>query len=179
MKTLEFIYQETAIQFLLNPLDDNVMVNATEMAKIFNKDVREFLKLNSTKNYLKCKLEKLNNDGNSHHYNEDYLVKSNKKAGTLMLRPLALKFAAWLDVDFEIWVFDTIDNLIFGNYKKHWEAHARQEEAEKEMKSLKRKLLTTNNPDKQDVVDYFFAEKSFNEAKKDKSKAIRNQLKLF
>jgi hypothetical protein len=28
-----------------------------------------------------------------------------------------------------MWVYDTIDNILFGNYKKHWEAHTLQEEA--------------------------------------------------
>jgi hypothetical protein len=49
MKTLEFIYQDTQIHFLLNPTDDNVMVNATEMAKLFNKRIDHFLKTDHAK----------------------------------------------------------------------------------------------------------------------------------
>ena len=51
-KTLEFIYQDTQIHFLVNPLDKNVMINATEMAKVFNKDVLDFMKNDSTKNFI-------------------------------------------------------------------------------------------------------------------------------
>ena len=29
---------------------------------------------------------------------------------------MALKFAAWLNPDFEIWVYSTIDNILFGSY---------------------------------------------------------------
>ena len=50
MKTLEFLYQETQIHFLFNPSDKNVMVNATEMAKIFGKRTKDFL-ANQYKNF--------------------------------------------------------------------------------------------------------------------------------
>ena len=36
-KTLEFIYQEKQVHFLVNPTDKNVMINATEMANVFGK----------------------------------------------------------------------------------------------------------------------------------------------
>lgn len=176
MKTLEFLYQETKIHFLVNPSDNNVMVNATEMAKIFNNDVREFLKLKSTKDYIEAKLKSLNNEGNHHHYIEEDLVRTNKKAGTLMLRPLALKFAAWLNADFEVWVFDTIDNVVFGNYKKHWEAHIAQEDARKQMELLKKQLLT--NPTQEAAIKYFNQEENFLAAKKAKRSAIANQMKM-
>ena len=177
MKTLKFIYQETSIHFLVNPDDTNVMVNATEMAKLFNKDVREFLKLEGTKKFINSKLEKLNNEGDSPHYNEEFLVKTNKKAGTLMLRPLALKFAAWLDTDFEVWVFDTLDDLIYGHYKKHWEATARQESNKEKMRRLKNELL--ENPSAEKVKEYFEAERQVRLAKNAKSTALRSQYRIW
>lgn len=177
MRAIEFIYQENEIHFLVNPTDQNVMVNATEMAKLFGKDVREFLKLEGTKKYINSKLKSLNNDGNSPQYTERDLIVTNKKAGTLMSRPVALKFAAWLDTDFEVWVFDIIDNIVFGHYKEHWEAHARQEEAKIKMKRLRREII--QNPTKDSVISYFEAERVFNQSKKDKTRAIRTQLRLF
>ena len=33
-----------------------------------------------------------------------------------MHRILALKFASWLNPDFEIWVYSTIDKILFGSY---------------------------------------------------------------
>lgn len=35
-----------------------------------------------------------------------------------MHRVLALKFAAWLNPDFELWVYATIDDILFGSYKE-------------------------------------------------------------
>ena len=29
---------------------------------------------------------------------------------------LAIKYAAWLNPDFELWVYTTIDNILFGSY---------------------------------------------------------------
>jgi hypothetical protein len=49
VKPLEFSYDDKIIHFLMN--DDNVMVNATEMAKVFNKriDVIYKIKINNIK----------------------------------------------------------------------------------------------------------------------------------
>ena len=35
-----------------------------------------------------------------------------------MHRILALKFAAWLNPKFELWVYSTIDELLFGHFKR-------------------------------------------------------------
>lgn len=185
MKTLEFIYQGTEIHFLINPLDKNVMINATEMAKPFDKEVRSFLRLDGTQKFINILIEKQNNRTDVYGYNENNtvgytkedIVVTNKKSGTLMHRKLALKFAAWLDTEFELWVIDIIDEVIFGNYQKHWEAHAVQEAAKLEMETLKAKLL--ENPNKETAIQYFEAERTHKEAKAKKTSAIRNQLNLF
>lgn len=52
-KTLEFIYQDMQIHFLINPTDNNVMINATEMAKAFDRRLDFFLKADHTKNFIK------------------------------------------------------------------------------------------------------------------------------
>ena len=177
MKALQFIYQDTQIHFLVNPLEKNVMVNATEMAKIFGKEPKDFLRLEGTKNFIKYQIEKNNIVADVPRYIEENIYYSNNKAGTFMTRKLALKFAAWIDVRFEDWIFETIDNIIFGNYQKHWEAHAIQEEAKLEMERLKVKMLT--NPTIETNHAYFQALETFKSAKNQKSKAIRNQLKMM
>jgi hypothetical protein len=48
-----------------------------------------------------------------------------------MHRILALKFAAWLDPYFEVWVYTTIDKIIFGNYREIKEATVEKLKAEK------------------------------------------------
>ena len=181
MKTLEFIYQETQIHFLINPLDKNVMINATEMAKPFNKEVDNFLRLSGTKQFIKELVDSENSkfipSDVRGYLTEKNIIEGRKRGGTLMHRKLALKFAAWLDVKFELWVIDTIDEVLFGNYQKHWESHAMQEQAKLEMKRLKVEMLT--NPSVETNKAYFDALDRRNSAQNAKTKAIRNQLKLF
>lgn len=176
MKSLEFIYQDTQIHFALQN-EGNVMVNATEMAKAFNKRVDHFLKAAHTKKFIELLQKDLAeftpNGGNS----DVKIIESRGHVGTFMHEALALKFAAWLDVEFEVWVYKRIQEIIFGNYKKHWDAHVMQEEAKKAMEQLKPQLLT--NPTPELVAEYFEAEKLANTAKNIKAKAIREQYKLF
>lgn len=183
MKTLEFIFQETQIHFALQN-NGAVMVNATEMAKAFDKQVRSFIRLDGTEIFIEKLIERENNrtdlydyNGNKKAFTRDDIIHSNKKAGTLMHRKLALKFAAWLDVDFELWVIDTIDDLLFGNYKKHWEAHATQEKAKIEIARLKKEMLLTASLETN--LAYFNELQLLDDAKKAKTRAIRNQIKLF
>jgi hypothetical protein len=114
-KSINCIYQDTHIHFLLNNDDANVMVNATEMAKVFNKRIDFFLKTDQTKIFI----DRLLFPPNGVNKNKEEVIFANKKGGTYMNRLLALKFAAWLDVDFEIWIYSTIEKIIFGHYKEH------------------------------------------------------------
>jgi len=172
MKTLEFIYQETQIHFLVNPLDKNVMVNATEMAKLFDRRTKDFLKTDHAKLFIQVAEQALKGARS-----EQKIIDNRGHVGIYFNKRLALKFAAWLSPEFEYWVYSTIDEIVFGNYKKHWEAHAKQESAKLEMQNLKQKMLT--NPSIETTIAYFEAEKSVKDAKKEKSNAIRQQLKLF
>lgn len=176
MKTLEFMYQETQIHFLVNPTQKNVMINATEMAKTFDKRVDVFLKSDHAKAFINILLS-TPYGGNKTVLTMDEILFANKKAGTYMHRILALKFAAWLDPEFEVWVFSKIEEITFGNYKKHWEAHAMQEDAKIEMETFKNTLLV--NPTLEAVQNYFEAEQKMKTAKSIKNAAIRNQLKLL
>lgn len=171
-KALEFIYQDTEIHFLLNN-DDNVMVNATEMAKAFNKKIDNYLRLESTKLLIK-ELEKIVFVPSD--VREQNIIYATNKS-TYMHRILALDFAAWLDINFKIWIYQTIEKVLFGHYKEHWDAHMMQEQAKKEMVELKSKLI--KNPTQEDVIAYFEQERLYNQAKSIKQKAISNQYKLL
>lgn len=180
MKTLEFIYQENAIHFLVHPNNKNVMINATEMAKAFNKQVDNFTRLDGTEKFIEALLASENSkfepsDVREQLTEKDVIYGTNK--ATFMHRKLAIYFAFWLDVNFQIWIIDTIDEIIFGNYKKHWEAHATQEQAKIDMEKIKAELLI--NPTIESVQRYFEAEIAFNNAKQAKTQAIKNQLKMF
>ncbi|MFA9191161.1 KilA-N domain-containing protein [Flavobacterium sp. FZUC8N2.13] len=177
-KALEFIYQDTEIHFLLGTEKD-VMVNATEMAKIFKKEIKDFMRLDSTKNFINSYLKRKNRELKTEEspFLEEQIYTSKQKSGTYMIRPFALKFAAWLDSDFEVWIFETIDTILFGHYKEHWDAHLKQEDAKKRMEAAKSKLLL--NATQEDVIAYFKAEIEFKTAQSDKTKAIKNQYSIF
>jgi len=113
MNIQKFVFDDVEIEFDLRQ-GKNVMVNATEMMKLFpNKRMSDFVANQNTEDFI---LECLRN-GNSRFLGvekrEDLIV-VNQKFGTWMHRVLALKFAAWLNPRFEVWVWMTIDQLIFG-----------------------------------------------------------------
>lgn len=176
MKTLEFIYKDTEIHFLINPNDKNVMVNATEMAKPFNKRIDVFLKTQPTKMFIQM-LEFPPTGVNLEPIPKQKIIHTNHRHGTFFHRELAIEFAMWLDPILKRWIINKIDEVLFGNYQKHWEAHAIQEQATLEMDQMKVKLLT--NPTVEASRTYFEALERRNSAKHQKTKAIRDQLSLF
>lgn len=176
MKSLEFIYQENEIHFLVNPSDKNVMINATEMAKIFDKRVDVFMRSDHAKSFISI-LERTPFGGRSEPFPKEEIVKYSGHVGVLFCRPLALKFAAWLDPEFELWVYTKIDDILFGNYQKHWDAHAQQEKAKVMMEAIKSEILLSPTAEK--VNDYFHWERVYKDAKNTKTRAIKNQLRLF
>lgn len=168
MKTLKFTYNEAEICFSVDPLDKNVMVNATEMAKVFDKRTGDYLANDSTKLFI---------DELKRTLIGVQIIDDRGRNGIYFDRRLALDFAAWLDVKFRVWIFITLDDIIFGSYKQHWQAHARQEMAKARMQHIKAQIL--ENPTPESVASYFEHEKVYKEAKNAKTNAIRHQLKLF
>ncbi|WP_334325295.1 KilA-N domain-containing protein [Gilliamella apicola] len=86
--------------------NDDGWINATEAAKKFNKVPNDWLRLPDTINYIKALQSK---------YGEiSYLkTKRGKHDGGTWIHPkLAVRFARWLSVDFEIWCDEQIDKLI-------------------------------------------------------------------
>jgi hypothetical protein len=149
MNTQILKYNDQEVEFEFNK--QNVMVNATEMAKIFGKQVNHFMDTDGTRKFIDACL-KFNSrkNGNSEYKNspffgiekEDDLIISNQKSGTWMHRILALKFAAWLNPAFELWVYATIENLLFGRHVK------REQSFEKTLDLQKELDLLTFKPDK-------------------------------
>ena len=172
----QFIYNEINVGFMLNPNNNNLMVNATQMAKIFDKRIDVFMKTDHAQEFIRT-LQLPPNGGRSFSLKEDEIIKTINGKATWMHRLLALKFAAWLDVEFEIWIYNTIDSILFGHYKKHWEAHAKQEEAKIKMDELKKQILTAPTPEL--VAQYFDCEKEQQNALSQKKKALKHQLNLF
>ena len=170
-KALEFIYQDTQIHFLLSN-NDNVMVNATEMAKAFGKRVEDYKRLDATKKLI----EALKNDFAHADVRDQKVIYATNKA-TYFNQILALDFATWLDINFKIWIYQTVNKILFGHYKEHWDAHMLQEKAKYKMEQAKKKLLLA--PTQEDAIAYFEAENEYKTAKNSKLKAIQSQYKLF
>jgi len=83
---------------------DNVMVNATQMAKSFDKNPTHFLRNKQTLRFM----TELQNRNSS----DILTVTYGDQGGTWMHEKLALKFAAWLSPEFELWIYDRIKELM-------------------------------------------------------------------
>ncbi len=95
--------------------DGNKMINATEMARPFRKQIGHFLALQGTRDYILL-LESRYRDSDIGGMAREVLrvIKGGvpELQGTWMDEKLALKFAAWLSPEFELWVYDRIQELI-------------------------------------------------------------------
>lgn len=141
-----------------------VMVNATEMGKIFSKKVSHFVENQNTQDFIKACLNSRNSDYLNVKVEED-LITSKQKTGTYMHRILALKFAAWLNPDFEVWVYATIDELMFGSYKEDDESL--KEIAKIQIEIAEKEKVLENSPIQKEIEDL-----------KKKQKSEENKIKL-
>lgn len=108
----KFEYEGNVITFEFS--DGNKMVNATQMAKTFNKRVDNFLRLQGTKVFI-IELKSRYSDVREREKREVLRIVQGgtpELQGTWMSEILALKFAAWLNPKFEIWIFDRILELL-------------------------------------------------------------------
>ncbi len=171
MEIVKFIYNEKEVDFLPSG-KDNVMVNATQMAKIFGKRVDVFLKTDHAKEFINVLLS-TPYGVNKTKFSKEEIVQTNKKGGTWMHRIFALKFAAWLDPRFELWVFETIDNIINHHFREQRDALVKKISL-KQKKEDKKKELLLKYPK---LAEYFDLETEEKQAGKNRIKAIRKQVK--
>ncbi len=171
MKTLEFIYDNQSIEFLQR--ESNIMVNATQMAKVFDKRIDFFLKSDNTKAFIQ-ELKFPPYGGNLEPLADDQIIKTRGRSGTFMHRILALKFAAWLSPKFELWVYTTIDRMIYAQYKNITEATTEKLKIEKQ-RDLMREELLRKHPD--DFYKFIELEGKLTKADRKRLKAIRESTK--
>lgn len=95
-----FQYNGNPITFQLG---DTTIVNATQMAKPFNKRVNDWRNLPSTKEFLNV-LEATRKSGR--------LIETINGVGTWMHEDVAIEFARWLSPQFAIWCNDRIKELM-------------------------------------------------------------------
>lgn len=91
-----------------------------------------------------------------------------------MHRVLALKFAAWLDPKFELWVFCTIDHILFGHLKKIETELKESAERRNKLKTLQERLMS--NPDYLELAQLQLAER---QSAYRRSKIMTGQRDLF
>ena len=168
---LKYEFEKEMIEFEI--INGNVMVNAHQMANVFNKLVKDFTRNENTKSFVKECLKKENSPFISVEKEEDLII-SKQKSGTFMHRILALKFAAWLNPHFELWVYATIDKILFDYYKR-LEDSLKQSAIRKDRISEIKFELSNNEL----FSEYQQLERDEEKARKDRSKENRNQLEMF
>ena len=97
-------YKGSQISFISG---ENVMINATQMAKPFEKSPKDFLKTEQTKRFIAALSEVkkiLSSDLVRVVYGDN--------GGTWMHEDVALEFARWLSPAFAIWCNDRIKELL-------------------------------------------------------------------
>ena len=159
METKIITYNENPISFVVEK-NNSMMVNATEMAKAFGKDLYQFTKSDDTCKFINACLKPAN-AGLLGIVNESDLIISRQKVGTYMHRVLALKFAAWLSPDFEVWVYSTIEKLLFGKHVDREQSFERTLKLQREMEELKEKPTKTG----EDFERYLETERSLKREK--------------
>lgn len=110
-KIIPFDYEGQVVRF-----NADGWIHATEAAARFGKEPHEWLRLPDTERYL---------EGLQRRYGEIPYVKTSRaradRGGGTWLHPkLAVKFARWLSVDFEIWCDEQIDALLRGE-RGNWQ----------------------------------------------------------
>lgn len=108
MRNEVFTYNNNPITFQMG--NGDVMVNATEMAKPFNKYPNEYLRLPSTNELIMAITGKS-------RISDNQIVRtvqgsSVNGGGTWLHEDIALDFAQWLSVDFKLWCNDRIKELL-------------------------------------------------------------------
>ena len=127
-----FKYNGTGITFKVG---DNLMVNATEMAKTFGKQPYDWFRLPSTIEFLKAfimdyegtrsekiseryaKISERNISEILSLYGLVFIQQGGNMQGTWMYDEIAIEFARWLSPDFSIWCNKRIKEILNGGSK--------------------------------------------------------------
>ena len=166
-----FLYDDREIDFEIT--GESVMINATQMAKPFGKLPKDFMINESTQKFIEECLKKENSPYLLIENPED-LYYSIQKTGTWMHQILALKFAAWLNPAFELWVYRAVNDLLFGRYREMEDMLRRSAETKNRIETLKDELR--DDPRFSELEELEVLDKQFS---RKRSVKINNQLELF
>lgn len=89
-----------------------------------------------------------------------------------MHRVLALKFAAWLSPDFELWVYSTIEQLLFGKHVEREKSFERTLELQAELSELECKINKTG----EDFERYLYLRKELTREKSFRTSLTKESL---
>jgi len=103
-----FSYQGNQVTF--RNAEGTAYVNATQMAKSFNKRPAKYLELPSTKELIEACIRK--SDTSENQFIVTKMGSSENGGGTWLHETIALDFAQWLSVDFKLWCNDRIKELL-------------------------------------------------------------------
>lgn len=171
MNIQKFQFNEELIEFDLRQ-GKNMMVNATEMAKVFGRDLFQFTKSENTKSFIES-CNKPAFAGLLGINSEEDLIISRQKSGTWMHRVLALKFAAWLNSDFEVWVYLTIDKLLYEFAQEIEDSISESIRLQREQDSLKNKLAKESP----EFMKYLTIQDKINNSRTRRRLATKNKFK--
>jgi len=175
MTQKDFFYEDDNKQVVTFQINEKtLMVNATEMAKIFDAEIAHFMQNQGTQKFIQACLNTRNSEFLGVKKESD-LYTSVQKSGTWMHRILALKFAAWLDPNFEVWVYRLIDQLLFGDYNELKASVKESATRRSKIEKLKETLRKTSN----DFKELETLEGSEVKAAKNRSRKIVTQIKMF
>ncbi|WP_286974319.1 KilA-N domain-containing protein [Pseudomonas sp.] len=122
VRIVPFNYEGQAVAF-----NADGWINATQAAERFGKVPNEWLRLTSTEEYIEKLTNKMaeSNAGKSRITLVTTRRGNTANSGTWLHPKLAVKFARWLSVDFEIWCDEQVDGLLRGE-SKPWSAARRE-----------------------------------------------------
>lgn len=179
MYTIAKPYQNSSIHFSWQ--DADVMVNATEMARPFAKRPVNYLDLPTTKERIEALTKVRFSDFGSEPLPPDFLVRTQRggnKSGTWIHQIIAVEFAGWLSVDFKIWMYQTIIDILTSPTRAFITNVRQKAEADRQLAEMETKMVASGN---QDGIAYLELKKRrqalFNDARRN-YKEIKNQLTL-
>lgn len=107
---VKFDFEGTIVEF---GKGEAIWLNATEIAKKFNKHVSHWTSTASTKEYIEALKKRYRNNDNA--VNQEFVMVIQGGTGiqgTWIHQKLAIRFAQWLKPDFAVWVDEKIEELI-------------------------------------------------------------------
>lgn len=106
MNTEVYTYNGYDISF--HSGSNNILINATEMARPFNKTPKDYLRTQSSQDFI----DALSKRQNCLLTDLVQVMKGGNNAGTWLHEDIALDFAQWLNIDFKLWCNDRLKELL-------------------------------------------------------------------